>query len=192
MAYERPHDLRVEKTIDAIQSTFKQMLLETDFERITVKELCARARINKKTFYRYYPAIEYLLTEMQRSYAESFLARIAGLSFPRDTERITRAFLEFSAGQDELYEKITCAGPHDAIREEMVERVTEESHTLGAAPQGWDEPTWRLYLAFVNAAPLQIYRAWVADGKRMPAAQMVDTGCLLVCSGARALEKSMS
>lgn len=29
----------------------------------------ARARINKKTFYRYYPAVEYLLAEVQAQYS---------------------------------------------------------------------------------------------------------------------------
>lgn len=191
MAYERPNDLRFVKTISAIQTTFKQMLLEMNFERITVKELCERARINKKTFYRYYPAIEYLLSEMQRSYSEPYLERIEGLVFPRDTEQITRTFLEYSVEQDELYEKITCAGPHDAIREEMIEHVGQARDGFGVVPDGWDEAAWNLYLAFVSTAPLNIYRAWVADGKRMPAARMVETGCLLVCSGARALEQRM-
>lgn len=191
MAYERPHDLRVEKTIDAIQTTFKQLLLEKDFGSITVKELCERARINKKTFYRYYPAIGYLLAEMQQSYAEPYLQTVKGLSFPRDTEKITRAFLEFSAAQDELYEKITCAGPHDAIREQMIHDVEESHNSTEDAPQGWDEPTWNLYRGFVMTAPLAIYREWIADGKRMPAAQMVETGCLLVCSGAKAIERRM-
>ena len=49
-------DLRVQKTIDAIQKTFEDMICEMDYEKITVKELCERARINKKTFYRYYIA----------------------------------------------------------------------------------------------------------------------------------------
>ena len=43
-------DLRVQKTIDAIQKTFEDMICEMDYEKITVKELCERARINKKLF----------------------------------------------------------------------------------------------------------------------------------------------
>ncbi len=43
-------DLRVQKTIDTIQKTFKDMICEMDYGKITVKELCERARINKKTF----------------------------------------------------------------------------------------------------------------------------------------------
>ena len=44
-------DLRVQKTIESVKSAFDELVLEKDYEKITVKELCERARINKKTFY---------------------------------------------------------------------------------------------------------------------------------------------
>ena len=44
-------DLRVQKTVAAIDQAFTAMLLESDYEDMSVKELCARAKINKKTFY---------------------------------------------------------------------------------------------------------------------------------------------
>ena len=57
--------------------------------------LCERARINKKTFYRYDPTIDYLLRELQEEYTSSYLQRIAGLRFPEDAEVITREFLTY-------------------------------------------------------------------------------------------------
>ncbi|MEE6663263.1 hypothetical protein [Limosilactobacillus fermentum] len=44
-------DLRVQKTITAIYQAFEELILTTDYEKITVAELARRARINKKTFY---------------------------------------------------------------------------------------------------------------------------------------------
>ena len=44
-------DLRVQKTITAIDQAFEELILTTDYEKITVAELARRARINKKTFY---------------------------------------------------------------------------------------------------------------------------------------------
>ena len=58
-------DLRVIKTIEAIKSSFEALICEKEYEKITVKELCDRARINKKTFYNYYPTLDDLLSEMQ-------------------------------------------------------------------------------------------------------------------------------
>ena len=69
-------DLRIQKTMDAIQKTFEDMICEMDYEKITVKELCERARINKKTFYRYYSTLDDLLTELQGVMIEEYLKRI--------------------------------------------------------------------------------------------------------------------
>ena len=44
-------DIRVKKTILSIRNTFCKMICEMDYEQITVRELCERAMINKKTFY---------------------------------------------------------------------------------------------------------------------------------------------
>ena len=57
-------DLRVTKTLEAIDTTFRAMMLEGGYESITVKDLCERARINKKTFYRYYETLDDLLAEV--------------------------------------------------------------------------------------------------------------------------------
>ncbi|WP_270519721.1 TetR/AcrR family transcriptional regulator [Limosilactobacillus fermentum] len=60
-------DLRVQKTITAIDQAFEELILTTDYEKITVAELARCARINKKTFYRYYPTKDDLLAELQTS-----------------------------------------------------------------------------------------------------------------------------
>ena len=56
-------DLRVVKTIEGIKAAFEDLICEKEYERITVKELCDRARINKKTFYHYYETLDALLAE---------------------------------------------------------------------------------------------------------------------------------
>ncbi|MBE6484619.1 MAG: TetR/AcrR family transcriptional regulator [Actinomycetaceae bacterium] len=187
---ERSHDLRVVKTIDAIQSAFRALVLEKGFSAVTVKELCERARINKKTFYRYYPAIEYLLAEVQAQYSQPYIASIAGLSFPADTERITRTFLEFSAAQDSFYEAITVSTAHEAIRRHMILEVKQTTGLGEAPPAGWDPGTWGIYLDFVTTAPLRVYRAWITGGKQLPAQQMVTLGVALVMNGASALQQA--
>ena len=47
-------DLRVTRTREAIHSTFKEMICETDYDKITIKKLTERAGINRKTFYLHY------------------------------------------------------------------------------------------------------------------------------------------
>ena len=47
-------DLRIEKTRNSIVNTFLELRSKKDLEKITVKELCEKAQINKSTFYSHY------------------------------------------------------------------------------------------------------------------------------------------
>ena len=55
-------DLRIEKTERAIKNAFIELRAKKTLEKITVKELCAEACINKSTFYSHYEDI-YALSE---------------------------------------------------------------------------------------------------------------------------------
>lgn len=58
-------DRRVRKTKKAIQSVFCEMTKEKKLNEITIKELCARADINKSTFYLHYRDIYDLADSIQ-------------------------------------------------------------------------------------------------------------------------------
>lgn len=81
-------DLRVQKTIESINQTFEEMLIEMDYSKITVKELTNRAKINKKTFYRYYECIDDLLAEKQEMITTECLQNLAGYKIPDELDKI--------------------------------------------------------------------------------------------------------
>jgi AcrR family transcriptional regulator len=176
---ERPDDLRVKKTIITIRTTFEQMLCEMPYREITVKELCERAMVNKKTFYRYYETMDFLLAEFQENMMSEYLTRVEGLRIPEDLEAITRAFFSFALERGEVFEHITCADPHTALQRQMTERVMARHDS--EAPTN---PERSIIMSFVTEATLAIYRQWVADGKAIPPERIADIAVDLVCHGA--------
>lgn len=176
---ERPDDKRVTKTIRNIHATFEQMMCEMDYRQITVKELCERALVNKKTFYRYYETMDFLLAEFQENMMADYLARVEGLRIPEDLEAITREFFAFAQERGEVFERITCAGPHDALQRQMTDRVMARHGAEAPA-----DPERSLLMAFVTEATLAIYRQWVADGKSLPVSQVANVAVKYVCRGA--------
>ena len=85
-------DLRVQKTIEAIRSVFEQMICEMDYPEMTVKELCERAKINKKTFYRYYPTMDDLLLELQMEISSEYIEQISHYRLPEELDKVNEAF----------------------------------------------------------------------------------------------------
>lgn len=102
-------DLRVQKTVSAIREAFEELLCEKDYEKITVTELAARARINKKTFYTYYTDLDDVLIEMQEELSRKYIERTKGLRRLKDAAQITREFFTFRQNKAWLTKKSPAA-----------------------------------------------------------------------------------
>ena len=64
METEKKTDLRVIKTKKIIKSTFMELVQTIGYQRITIKDLCEKALINRNTFYLHYKDKDSLLKEI--------------------------------------------------------------------------------------------------------------------------------
>ena len=180
-------DLRVIKTIESIKSSFEEMICEMDYEEMTVKELCQRARLNKKTFYHYYDSLDALLGELQMELTTAYLKRIEGLVLPDDLEQVNREFLTYSVSQGKAYEKITCSGSYNAIRIEMTEQIKAETWAKSKQFGTLDRRYQNILIRFINNSAVGIYRQWVEDGKQLSLEELIQVTNALVCRGTEGL-----
>ena len=183
MILQGNEDLRVVKTIEAIKREFEALICEKDYEKITVKELCDRARINKKTFYHYYETLDALLEEMQAELSVGFLERVKDYSLPEDLGKVNREFFLFAAEQGPAYEKITCGGAYHAIRDQMTDQVNSEAWSRSTQYQKLSEFDKKLLMDFINNTVLAAFRRWVEDGKTVPMEDVIALTNRLVLGG---------
>ena len=176
-------DLRVVKTIRGIKTAFEALICEKDYEKITVKELCDRAQINKKTFYTYYEALDALLSEMQTEMSAAYVERIKGFSLPEELDKVNREFFLFSAEQGLAYERITCSGTWHEIRDEMVAEVNDAGWGKSEKYQQLTVFERKLLMNFINNTVLSAYREWIADGKKLPLEEVITLTNRIVLGG---------
>lgn len=185
-------DLRVQKTIEAIHSTFEEMLCEMDYKKITVKELCERARINKKTFYRYYDVLDDLLEETQNVFIQEYLKRVENYRIPEELDKINREFFLYSVEKGRVYEIITCISSYHTIRNKMVNTVMSQTWGQSSWLRLLDPSMQDILLEFIQSSSIAIYRKWVADGKRISLNEIIEISNQLLCSGVNGfLERNM-
>ena len=183
MILQGHEDLRVRKTIQGIKSAFESLICEQEYERITVKELCDRAQINKKTFYHYYETLDALLFELQGEMAESYLNRVRDYALPEELDKVNREFFLYSAEQGLAYERITCSGAYHVIRDQMIAGVTEAGWGRSKKYQQLADYQKQLLMSFINNAVLTAYRLWVDGGKKIPLDAVIDETNRLVLGG---------
>lgn len=63
-------DTRVQYTKSRLREALLSLLQEKSIDRITIKELCDRAELNRSTFYLHYDSPHALLTELEQKFLE--------------------------------------------------------------------------------------------------------------------------
>lgn len=176
-------DLRVQKTLEIIKSTFEEMILEMDYNQITVKELCSRGKINRKTFYRYYETLENLLGELQMEVSKDFIEKVRDFEIPKEQDKIIREFLIFHANSSKIVEKITCSGSYQYISNSMINDVMKETWETASQIQKIEQYRRNILTVYTTSSTMEIYKQWVADGKKIPIEELIEISCKLICKG---------
>jgi AcrR family transcriptional regulator len=179
-------DLRVRRTLESIRRAFEALMLEKDYEKITVTELAQRAMINKKTFYTYYPSLDDLLAEIQDELSEEFSKRTKDYTYA-DIDKLTREFFLFSEEKGPFYEKITCTD--SIIRNRMIRNVTKTSDRKYSQLKQYTEYEQNLIRTFSNSVTLSLYKQWIMDGKKVPVERIIQLTATMINDGLKEIIK---
>ncbi len=173
-------DLRVRKTREAIKNTFQEMICEMPAEKITVKELTDRARIHRKTFYLHYTSIEALYQDMTAEIAEGFYKEMEKLKAPYSHEEVNRVFFTYYAGQDKYVERLICEPSYRPFCNKLHTATLQHNLSRHNPYADFSSETQSMIYTFLVASSLELYRQWIADGKKLPLEEVIElTGKLL-------------
>ena len=178
---EKKEDLRIARTKESIKKAFKALVCELPYEKVTVKAIADRARINRNTFYLHYNCVDDVLAEIQAKHSSEYSAIVSGFDQLKDTDKLVRSFFEYMEAQNDFFKRVTCDSRFDYIRERMQNRVTKqaaESHPL----KGIDQNVRNILLTFNNSIVL-LYRQWVSDGRKIPMEEMIELTTTLLEKG---------
>ena len=179
-------DLRVIKTLDAIHSTLETMICEMDYQSISVTELCEHARINKKTFYRYYTSLDELQAEFRSEMASAYIELTKEFRFQRDIPKVSKVFFEFLESKP-VYSHITCAPSYGLEQKRLTDIVPDDHWKDSPALANLPASEQSLVIAYVRSMGAAIYRQWVTDGRKVPIERAIEITAILQSQGLSAM-----
>ncbi len=168
----RKTDRRIEKTKTAIKTAFQELLIETDYDKITITALARKADIDRKTFYAHYASIEDVVDDHARETVQGIITNIDGKGFFGDLEtNVNLLFMNLNSLieenlsfrqrilQDFTIEKIA---EHwsKAVKEIL---ITDQISFPDEAGQYLD-----YFLDFYLAGTIAVYRTWLESDRQIP------------------------
>lgn len=138
---EKKLDLRIQRTLHALQEAFLRLLSEKPLGDITVNELCEGARIRRATFYKHFSGkaefVDHAIRRMHREFAASAERHRTGESLPSFYMSYAREALRFLRANGALLARMqeTNMLPHlfSILTEEAAEDLSLRLEEVAAA-----------------------------------------------------------
>ena len=156
-------DLRVQRTKKVLKDNFKDMLLNMDYERITIKDLCEKSMINRRTFYLHYDSIDDLMKDVLNDMSLEFSEYTKDYDHFAEPERIIKDYFEFT-NANPLYEKLNNNSDLDYIREQLIIKVADQNEfpSLKGVPDNSKTFVWSFVVSnsFTSCPNFVVVPSW--------------------------------
>lgn len=183
MKQAQKQDLRFIKNEKLIQTTFREMMAETEYSKISIKELTERAQINRKTFYLHYPSLDHLLAALQSELMAPTLRMISETTFPDDVEKIIQHSFQFMAALDPVDKKILSSKGHVTDEKSPSDLIREHFFVKYDSFPKYNRFESNLIITYFSVCLGVIYRQWEVEGQRIPIEEMVPLATRLILHG---------
>ncbi len=167
-------DARIRYTKMVIKQQFAELLKEIPLKRVTVKEICDRAEINRATFYRYYNDPYDLMNKIE----EEFLIDLMEELEPSSTKGIKEKLLVIMEKMKEnisLYQALFSENGDRQFLERLLILCYKESAVF--LHQRFERLSYQeqeyLYYFLANGCSGSLTQ-WVSGGMETPIDQMAD------------------
>lgn len=169
-------DARVRYTRMIIKSSFQELLREKPVGKITVKEVCEKAEINRATFYKHYLDCYDLLDKIMEEALERFDAMLAGME-DKGLQPTLTAILCVLQENAALFKTFNDQNPNSRFTHKLVGRCFRymELRLPLEAAQGLGKDQRGMLYAFIAGGVGALMEYWLHSGCQKEPAQVADS-----------------
>ncbi len=150
-------DRRQKYTRMVLKQALSELLQEKHLDKVTVKELCEKADINRTTFYRNYVDVYDLFESMERELVEkSFTSG----DIAKDRFLMLRVIYENQA----FYREFFSSRLHSTYIEETISQMAEQMKALLKERGTYNEKTFPVLYRYNVEGALGVIRGWLEEG----------------------------
>ena len=174
MQKEMRQDRRIGRTRTMLHEALLSLLSEKPLESITVRELCERADVNRKTFYNHYLDLDTLLDELEDELVDRFSEQLdvrQQLLYADNPTRFFEKLIDEIEKNEGLLRMQAC---YIDSRRYLFKMIARERRLLEAMmdPEQMDPQMMDYYLVFITEGIVAVLRRWLQDPHPVPAGEL--------------------
>ena len=165
----KPADPRTRRTKRAIRNALAGLLAERDLNAITIRDVAARAEINRKTFYNYYSGLHQVLDEIENEIVAMAENVFADLDLKRDMENPYAIFQKITAVINtdmDFYGHLLSMTENAGLSSKLTALLKEKAREALAPQLDLDGDTVNVILDYSLSGLIGVYQSWFNSDRR--------------------------
>lgn len=183
-------DLRVQKTHQALITSFSDLLQTKSFEQITVQDLCAKANVRRSTFYRHfndkYDLLNHVVSTLIDHFRELYLPDINPDNPRQFFEKLMRDVLTFIHDNKDIVRSVITLNFYGEVYtifyEQIYKAVQKQIEFDRQSGQFYVDVT--IYGEFLTGGILSVITNWIQHGQQQSIDKVTKEIVNMIC-GAR-------
>ena len=169
------NDPRVRYTRSIIQTAFLDLLRQKPVEKITVREICDKAEINRSTFYKHYQDCYDLLDKIKEDVLRQFDKMLAGMK-EQGVKATMTAILHMLKDNAALFRVFRRQGGERSFINQLAGRCFEYMDMqISVSPAlGWGDAQKGMVYSYLTGGAAAIIEYWLQTGCAEPPEQIAD------------------
>ena len=172
-------------SVELLKRALIELLLKKDISKISIKELCETAGINRSTFYTYYDTQYLLLEEIQDEVLNELIVCFKDLKPETGLQEViesTQKILRYVEHNIDCFRALLGVHGDPGFYNKMVsanEAVIQEWNPQGTADAAAEKTAY----LFATCGGTGVIKNWIMDEERMPSGQLAKLLGTLICKG---------
>ncbi|MCF0131050.1 MAG: TetR/AcrR family transcriptional regulator [Pseudobutyrivibrio sp.] len=176
---ERSNDLRVRRTLNSIRKAFYELVLNKDYNEISITELTDLAGINRKTFYLHYSSLDELVEEVEEEIVTDILSSIEVSAENLDVAGCVGNFYRYLESCNDVQQKLLCDLHYSFFYEDVTDAVLKSN----AFKKFFDMTDYPDVVRSYSISITFIYRNWAMNNRPIPLDVLIDQASEIILHG---------
>ena len=180
-------DRRVKYSLMVIKESFIKLLKEKPISKITIKEICDDADVNRATFYAHYSDQYDLLHQIERELIDGINHYLNGHDLNDISEapvEMLEKILEYIKDNSELFDLLLNSNGDIQFQQEVTKIIGQQHFSSMTADK---DITEYMFLFFANGT-IGVILKWLEDGMKKPVREMAELILRLSINGRASFE----
>lgn len=184
---DKKTDRRVKYTLMVIRDSFVKILKQKPITKITIKEICDDADVNRATFYAHYSDQYDLLHQIEKELTDGVSHYLSSYSFADASEvpvEMLEKILEYIKDNAELFDLLLNSNGDIQFQQEVTKIIGRQYFSSMSTDKDISE---YMFLFFANGS-IGVVLKWLKDGMKKPAREMAELILKLSINGRASFE----